>query len=348
MVRCAGVHHATVSSALLFARRHDRNGQQRHEHSRSSSNSGTETQANERSRGQSTHSIPSSLLALLCSLCLSLSQFDLKNRRTFLKRCAYPSISLKDLYIGAQVSIYSRLLKVVAYGDQFTTAKLTVVKGRSIALVKPAGYESWGRIITAITSNGFKLGRLKTLRLSPAQAQQFYGDKSPSHRAMELAQGVVLALEIIGAGVQQALLDASQPQGSNASLDARELGSALRDVHVASSERHAESELDFLFNNPALQTTATFTNCTLAVIKPHALSAGLAGNIVDSILRLGFDISAMELFTLDKTAAEEFLEVTHTSSTRMHAQEGIQWGLLVRASALISVICSVCACLRVR
>lgn len=150
---------------------------------------------------------------------------------------------------------------------------------------------------------------MKTLRLSAQQAQQFYGDKAPSQRAMELAQGVVLALEIIGAGVQQALLDASQPQSSSASLDARELGSALRDVHVASSERLAESELEFLFSNPALQTTATFTNCTLAVIKPHAVSGGMAGNIIDAILRLGFDISAMELFTLDKTAAEEFLEV---------------------------------------
>jgi len=41
-----------------------------------------------------------------------IEMFDLKNRRTFLKKCEYPSIQLSDLYIGATVSIYSRQLKV--------------------------------------------------------------------------------------------------------------------------------------------------------------------------------------------------------------------------------------------
>merc|ERR1719502_2511345 len=42
-----------------------------------------------------------------------IEMFDLKNRRTFLKKCEYPSIQLGDLYIGATVSIYSRQLKII-------------------------------------------------------------------------------------------------------------------------------------------------------------------------------------------------------------------------------------------
>ena len=52
-----------------------------------------------------------------------------------------------------------------------------------------------------------------------------------------------------------------------------------------------------------------FTNCTCAVIKPHAIQAGFAGQIIDSILDQGFEISAMQMFHLDRPTAEEFFEI---------------------------------------
>ena len=42
----------------------------------------------------------------------------------FLKRTLYPSIQLADLYIGGTVAVYSRQLKVVSYGDEFTANEL--------------------------------------------------------------------------------------------------------------------------------------------------------------------------------------------------------------------------------
>jgi len=36
-----------------------------------------------------------------------------------------------------------------------------------------------------------------------------------------------------------------------------------------------------------------FTNATCCVIKPHAIQAGSAGQIIDAILDQGFEISAM-------------------------------------------------------
>ena len=56
-------------------------------------------------------------------------------------------------------------------------------------------------------------------------------------------------------------------------------------------------------------TSAMFTNCTCAVIKPHAIQAGYAGQIIDTILSEGFEISAMQMFHLDRPTAEEFLEI---------------------------------------
>ena len=57
------------------------------------------------------------------------------------------------------------------------------------------------------------------------------------------------------------------------------------------------------------RTSAMFTNCTCAVIKPHAIQAGFAGQIIDSILDQGFEISAMQMFHLDRPTAEEFFEI---------------------------------------
>lgn len=64
-----------------------------------------------------------------------------------------------------------------------------------------------------------------------------------------------------------------------------------------------------LFFSRAFGTTAAFNNCTCCVIKPHIVKDGMAGQVIDMILQEGFEISAMEMFTLDKPTAEEFFEV---------------------------------------
>jgi nucleoside-diphosphate kinase len=45
------------------------------------------------------------------------------------------------------------------------------------------------------------------------------------------------------------------------------------------------------------------------VIKPHVLESGQAGEVINTILSEGFEISAMQMFNLDKPTAEEFLEI---------------------------------------
>jgi len=45
------------------------------------------------------------------------------------------------------------------------------------------------------------------------------------------------------------------------------------------------------------------------VIKPHVVQEGLAGQVIDMILQEGFEISSMQMFSLDRPTAEEFFEV---------------------------------------
>ncbi len=50
-------------------------------------------------------------------------------------------------------------------------------------------------------------------------------------------------------------------------------------------------------------------NCTCCIIKPHAVQQRLVGKIIDTILSEGFEISALEMFYLEKPTAEEFFEI---------------------------------------
>ena len=58
-----------------------------------------------------------------------------------------------------------------------------------------------------------------------------------------------------------------------------------------------------------LKNSALLNNCSCCVIKPHILGKGIAGKIIDWILKEGFEISAMEMFYLDRLTSEEFFEI---------------------------------------
>ena len=58
-----------------------------------------------------------------------------------------------------------------------------------------------------------------------------------------------------------------------------------------------------------MKTTAVLNNCTLCIIKPHIIRDGMLGQVIDSILAEGFEISAMEMFYLSRAVIEEFYSV---------------------------------------
>ena len=58
-----------------------------------------------------------------------------------------------------------------------------------------------------------------------------------------------------------------------------------------------------------VHSTAIVNNCSLCVVKPHMIKEGLAGQIIDQILSAGFEVSALEMFYLDRPTAEEFWDV---------------------------------------
>ena len=83
---------------------------------------------------------------------------------------------MEDLHIGSIITVYSRQLKVVDYGDVATRKKFESVRQRTFAMIKPDAYANMGKIIDAIYQNGFKISKLKMSRFTDKTSSIFYGE----------------------------------------------------------------------------------------------------------------------------------------------------------------------------
>jgi len=84
-------------------------------------------------------------------------------------------------------------------------------------------------------------------------------------------------------------------------------------VHGSDSVQSAQRECGIFFGGDSdsrvMKTTAVLNNCSLCIIKPHIVKDGQLGQVIDMILQAGFEISACELFNLNRSTVEEFYSV---------------------------------------
>lgn len=146
----------------------------------------------------------------------SVSMYDTKNHRPFLKRSEYAEVSLADMYIGATVTILSRQLKIVEYADDYTKRALENQKGRTLAMIKPDAYNNIGRILSAVTQSGLVVARLKMIRMDNDSAGAFANmqDGESAGLVELLLSDVVVVMELIGndaVNIWQAMMGPSSP-----------------------------------------------------------------------------------------------------------------------------------------
>lgn len=247
----------------------------------------------------------------------SIEMHDVKNNRGFLKRSEYQELSLDDLHLGATITVHARQLKLVDYADAYTRRNLEVRKSRTLGIIKPDAYNIMGSIISAVYRGGFTIGQLNMVKMSQQQAETFYGlSGSPAGaHAAHLSSDVVVVMELVGENAVdrwQAMMGPASPEEAKAVAPQSIRGMCGQDevincVHGSADPASAAKEVAFFFGEQSWPCTALFNNCTLCVIRPHAVRD--AGEIVDRIVQEGFEISAMRLWHLDKVMAEEFFDV---------------------------------------
>lgn len=251
----------------------------------------------------------------------TIEMFDIKNRRLFLKRSRFENLSLKDLYIGSIVNIHARQLKITDYADQHTKEKLQSTTSMTYAMIKPDAINRAGEIIDRIEKEDFVICQTKKINLSRSDAARFYGEHQGKPFFEKLisfvTSGPVLSLELMGVDCVQKWRNLLGP--TNTQKAREEAPDSLRAIfgtdatrnacHGAHSDSSAAREIEFFFGPSSPRVNASMTNCTLCIIKPHAVASGITGQIMTSITHAGFHINALEMFRLEKTNAEEFYDI---------------------------------------
>lgn len=104
----------------------------------------------------------------------SVSLFDKKLKRFFLKRIVPPeSLSLDNLYVGATITVCSRSLTVIGFGDAPTERAFLAAKQNAILLIKPDAYYESGKIIQMVYNANLGVGRMRMVKFSQEEAQTF-------------------------------------------------------------------------------------------------------------------------------------------------------------------------------
>ena len=245
--------------------------------------------------------------------------YDIKNKKIFLKRGAVPGISFKDLYLGNDINIYSRLHKLVEYGDDYTKNYFEEIRSNTFGLIKPDAYLNIGKIIDCIYQNGFSISKLKLCKLSTDDAAIFYNNiqNQPSFQTMVnfISSDYVVGMDLVKKNAIKEWLSLIGPE--DVELAQKTAPNSLRAIfgnsgiknaiHGSLNSSDAKRESSLIFNKIRHEPILNDNSCV--VIKPHAISEGNAGKIIDILLTEGFEISSMEMLYIDKVQAEEFFEI---------------------------------------
>lgn len=233
----------------------------------------------------------------------SIEIYDIKNKKLFLRRIINPEITQKDIYIGADVNIYSRKIKIVDYGDVYTEKTFEEIRSSTFAMILPSAYMNIGKIIDIINAKGFSIVKMKMNKLSPGEATELLGIHGETGVTKEeLSADLVVGMELVKKDAinefKKTIDEAIIPNIKN------ETGKTM--IISSNDGEKAKKVIEYFFS---MKHSPQLTNCSCLVIKPHIVNEGNAGKIIDIVLNEGFEVSSMEMFYLDKATAEDFFDV---------------------------------------
>ena len=224
---------------------------------------------------------------------------DIQTKRTFLKKTKVPpTLKEESFFVGANILLLSRDLKLIQYADNDTRNLLEPVDERTVVVCPSSLFESLGDVVSLIEEGGFTLVDLKTT--------SYHGTEEAAYSAAQLLNNI----DSKELSSRPEPLVAMSFRGTNSIQAVKQLieTSSFNNVKCSTNAEEAAEFTNFFLKQQS-RSTATFEACTCCVIKPHAVVERQAGNILSSITSRGFTLSAASSFTLGRAAAAEFLEV---------------------------------------
>ncbi|KAH0786365.1 Nucleoside diphosphate kinase family protein [Histomonas meleagridis] len=247
--------------------------------------------------------------------------YDIRNRRPFLKRFGNHGIELKDLFIGNKILINGRQYEIIDYASASTKEAFSQKMQSTYAMLKPGFHQHLGDALDRIYQSGLIVTKLRFGTISIQTASTFYAEhqgKSFYNTLINyITSGPIVAMELTGNNAISLWRQLIGP--TNLETAKRESPNSLRAkyarnttenfAHGSDSPESAQRELNLIFGQHSVDLVSNTDNCTLCIIKPHAMKERLAGKIINKILEEGFKITGAMTANLDIITAEEFLEV---------------------------------------
>ncbi|KAJ8737614.1 hypothetical protein PYW08_000209 [Mythimna loreyi] len=248
---------------------------------------------------------------------------NLDKGKQLLRRTQVPYLKPAMLQVGNVVNIFSKLLLIKDCAPATMRTLFNHVES-TFALIKPVPPSMHGKIITFIIKKGFRIVSMKNGSIDKDFAKDIY--KSLSGSSMlpiiidYLTSGEVIGLELVAPNAIEEwakVLGATNPAEAAPGTLRNIFGeNKLRNIaHAVKTKEEAGDRLDAFFGHDEkgkirIPFKATFKNCTCCVIKPHAVTDGNLGNIIEHISTSDkFYVSAMAMFSLKLHDANEFYEI---------------------------------------
>lgn len=201
---------------------------------------------------------------------LELQMYDPKAKRMFLKKAPILGLRVEDLFEGSTITVHARQITLKACADDNTRRLLEIARDEIALLTAPAVFLELGQILGSIEGAGLVITRLR----------------------------------LVNDGGPVVVLQVSAPAAE------RKWEAACQSLRPGSCHRVSVAEaLPYFEDRARYPTTACYDNCTLCLIRPHAVKAGCMGEIVKEIMQAGFEVSAAKLVHLSRGEAAEFLDV---------------------------------------
>eukprot|EP00040_Diaphanoeca_grandis_P018838 m.99134 g.99134 ORF g.99134 m.99134 type:complete len:362 (-) comp27131_c0_seq1:55-1140(-) len=241
----------------------------------------------------------------------SVEMIDNKQKKLMLRRTVVAN-KLSEFFLGGAVTIYGRQLKITDYADDYTRSQLGNKLERTLLLVKSDGIPKLADILCTIgEAQDLEVVAIRMIELSAGDVNEL---------ACDVNVGKAVAVEIVGpnaiaevhalAGPADSSKARSEASGSIRARFGTDASSNA--VHVSESESDATHELKFFFEKRRGRTCSLMTNdSVLCVVKPsYFMRSGVAiGTVLKELARSGYAISGLSTRTLNRSDAQEFLEV---------------------------------------
>ena len=248
--------------------------------------------------------------------------FDVRVKKTFLKKTSSHNVQLEDLFIGNKILINGRQYEVIDYADNFTKNTYSVQMEHTYAMIKPGFSQYLGETLERIYQENLYVSNLKFGYLSREIVEKFYeehiGKPFYENLVQYILSGPVIGIEIVGKKsiskwrqiIGPTNLETAKNQAPYSLRALYAKNTTENFAHGSDSPNSAERELNLIFGKKSIQLTSLIDgSTTLCIIKPHAVKNGSSGSIIRHIVSNGFNITGALMITLDLPTINEFLEV---------------------------------------